>query len=440
MKAVDLLALSLANAFFSGPWTLPGLVERAQKATADKRDWIAKIADTTLHSFPSPPESIDVLTAFLTQAEELFRAKRLVPPAKVFTWVFPTPRMANRDWKVPEICTDGDLEDFLNIPYGKLDWFADPKHLLAKRCNQRLRHYRFQWVDKKSKGRRLLESPKLRLKTIQRTILRNILNHAPTHPAAHGFVTGRSTLSFAEPHLGKELVLCMDLEEFFSSVNTARVAGVFGTVLGYPPSVAKKLSSLCTLLSPDDVRFAGRSPHGPQDIQNAFARDRRLATPHLPQGAPSSPALSNLVAFRLDCRLSQLAGSMGLSYTRYADDLAFSGGTWFRRGARNFSALVAKIVNEEGFCVNHSKTRLMTQSQCQKLTGIVVNCRPNLERKDFDRIKAILTNCVRKGPNTQNRKGVEDFRAYLAGKIAYVKQLNRTRGEKLEALFAQIAW
>jgi hypothetical protein len=131
---------------------------------------------------------------------------------------------------------------------------------------------------------------------------------------------------------------------------------------------------------------------------------------------------------------------MGLSYSRYADDLAFSGGACFRREAMTFAALVALIAYEEGFHINHRKTRLMTQSQCQRLTGIVVNCRPNIERKDFDQLKAILTNCIRKGPSSQNRIGVEDFRSHLTGKIAYVKRLNPGRGEKLEKLFAQITW
>jgi hypothetical protein len=162
--------------------------------------------------------------------------------------------------------------------------------------------------------------------------------------------------------------------------------------------------------------------------------------PHLPQGAASSPALANLCAYRLDCRLAALARSAGAAYTRYADDLAFSGGPELERCARRFHVHVCRIALEEGFEVHTRKTRFMRQGVRQQLAGVVVNSRPNLRRADYDRLKAILHNCVRHGPQSQNRDGHSDFRAHLAGRVAYWRWLNPERGARLRALFDRVAW
>ena len=110
------------------------------------------------------------------------------------------------------------------------------------------------------------------------------------------------------------------------------------------------------------------------------------------------------------------------------------------RGFERFHVLVARIALEEGYALNTRKTRLMHQSQCQRLAGIVVNQRPNPARSEYDRLKAILHNCFRIGPADQNRVGVADFRAYLLGRVAHVSQLNPRRGARLRALWERIDW
>jgi hypothetical protein len=104
------------------------------------------------------------------------------------------------------------------------------------------------------------------------------------------------------------------------------------------------------------------------------------------------------------------------------------------------STLVAKIAIEEGFAVNHRKTRGMHRGDRQVLTGIVVNEKPNVPREDFDRLKAVLTNCVRAGPASQNRAGVRDFETHLAGRVAHVASLNRERGRKLAEILDRVDW
>ncbi len=141
------------------------------------------------------------------------------------------------------------------------------------------------------------------------------------------------------------------------------------------------------------------------------------AWPHLPQGAPTSPSLANLCARRVDCRLTGLAEAAGAVYTRYADDLAFSGGEEFEQRVERFSIHAAATLQEEGFAVHHRKTRIMPRSVRQHLAGLVTNRRVNVRRRDFDLLKAVLTNCARLGPENQNREAHEHFRSHLEGRV-----------------------
>jgi RNA-directed DNA polymerase len=127
-------------------------------------------------------------------------------------------------------------------------------------------------------------------------------------------------------------------------------------------------------------------------------------------------------------------------YTRYADDLAFSGGDGFLRGSTRFAAHVGAVVLEQGLAVNFRKTRVMRQGVRQHLAGLVVNERVNVPRAEFDRLKAILTNCIRNGPEAENREGRPEFRAHLAGRVACVASVNAERGARLRMLLERIVW
>ena len=163
--------------------------------------------------------------------------------------------------------------------------------------------------------------------------------------------------------------------------------------------------------------------------------------PHLPQGAPTSPALANLCSYRVDCRLAGLAESAGARYTRYADDLAFSGDEEFERRVERFSTHVAAILLEEGFTVNHRKTRIMRQGVRQHLAGLVVNQHMNVKRPDFDLLKATLTNCVRLGPESQNRDAHPAvFARTWKAEWGLSRSINPARGKRLRAIFERIEW
>ncbi len=348
------------------------------------------------------------------------------------------PVAAAARWGIPAIESVGALAAWLELDTSELDWFADLKSFTCKTASQRLRHYRYRVLLKQSGNIRLIEAPKPRLKQLQRRILSGILDPIPPHPAAHGFRRGHSIKTFAAPHTGQRVVLRMDLHDFFPSIAGARLEAFFRTA-GYPEAVAGLLGGLASNATPRDVWKAAAggcaAPLDPRLLHQARALYSR---PHLPQGAPTSPALANLCAYRIDCRLAGLAQSAGAVYTRYADDLAFSGGERFDRSVERFSTHAAAILHEEGFAVHHRKTRIMRQGVCQRLAGLVANRHVNVARADIDKLKATLTNCIRHGMESQNRDAHPCFRSHLEGRVAFVESINPARGARLRALLERI--
>jgi hypothetical protein len=334
---------------------------------------------------------------------------------------------------LPPIATPKDLADWLGLPLDQLDWLADTKRLQGKTAIRVLHHYTYRFTAKRNGTLRLLEAPKPKLRSVQRRILHEILDLVPPHENAHGFVSGRSCLSGARVHAGEIIVITVDLRSFFATIPAGRVHAIFRS-LGYPWAVARLLTGLCTTATPRSVFPLRRA-----SIE--VSQDRSLyAVPHLPQGAPTSPALANLSAWHLDQRLAGLARRLGANYTRYADDLAFSGGETFAAAAKRFLRLAKAIAEDEGFVLNSSKTRLMQRGARQQVTGIVVNDHLNVPRPAYDQLKAILNNCARFGPQDQNRLGVPDFRAHLDGRVAWVESVNPARGAKLRRIFDMIVW
>ena len=330
---------------------------------------------------------------------------------------------------LPGICVPEDLAKWLEIPLGQLAWLVH--RFQDEQCppDEQSAHYCYRWIKKRTGGNRLIEAPKPKLKRVQWRILDGILGRVPAHPAAHGFVVGRSIRTNAMPHAGQRVILKLDLENFYPSVSLNRVVAIFRS-LGYCREAAIWLGRLTTTSLPAAMQ---RQNESNSDFKPYLGR-------RLPQGAPTSPALANLSAFALDLRLAGLARSFGANYTRYADDLTFSGDAQFLRSLAVFIPLVDQIVRSERFSLNKKKRKVIRNNQRQTVTGVVVNSHPNVARNDYDTLKAILTNCVRRGPSTQNHGRHESFSAHLQGRIAHVIQLNPARGERLCKLFAQIDW
>lgn len=328
---------------------------------------------------------------------------------------------------LPDIPTDADLARWLQLSREQLRWLAPATPAVVE-------HYRYSLQPKQTGGLRLLETPKAELKRVQRHILHTLLSQVPVHEAAHGFTVGRSVKTHAAAHVGQAVVIRFDLQDFFGSVGAAQINAVWRT-LGYPEGVARSLTALCTHRTAGMVIERLRDDGGLDWIGA-----KRLGSAHLPQGAPTSPALANLCAFNLDLRLEGLAWVFGASYTRYADDLVFSGPESLRRQFRALHAWVAEIVRDEGFTLHPDKTRCLPRHQRQRVTGVVVNVRPNVPRDDFDRLKACLHQSVLHGPASQNKDGLADFRSHLLGRIGWVGQFSMTRQARLMRLFGQINW
>ncbi len=295
-------------------------------------------------------------------------------------------------------------------------------------------HYRYSLLAKRSGGWRLLEVPQPYLMHLQRRLLDDLIDRIPPHEAASGYTRERSVVDHARAHAGQAVVLKFDLRDFFTSVRASRVHALFQT-LGYADTVARQLTALCTTATPEPVL---RRMHEEGGL--TWTQLQRLRDPHLPQGAPTSAALANLCAFRLDLRLDGLAHVLGARYTRYVDDIVLSGGEQLSEVMPRIEAWVGRIALEEGFALNHRKTRCLTAGRRQSVCSIVVNQHPNLPRPEFDRLRAILHQCVTKGPASQNREAKPHWREYLHGRVAWAAQLNAAKAQRLKRLLDQVDW
>jgi hypothetical protein len=441
------LSHELSATFLSSPWSAESLAEAGAAYLGRWPGWIEPLARRAVAVFHVAPlgRERELVELILTFVEQRVPAGEPLLPQVLDTWV---PRAAREPvsrppgleaWALPVIPTVGELAERLELSIGQLQWLADVRSLERSVPRERLRNYRYRAVPRHGAMPRVIEAPKLRLKEIQRWILREILAGVPAHAAAHGFVAGRSAATHARLHTGQPAVLRLDLRDFFASVPAGRVYRIWRT-LGYEPAVAHLLTGLTTNVVPPAVwrQIVGVTPT--DAVQTRFWLGRQLATPHLPQGAPTSPALANLAALGLDRRLAGLAAASGLRYSRYADDLTFSGGPRLIRRRGEFEALAGSIARDEGFRINDAKSTTQAAGGRQIVCGVVVNVRTNVPRREYERLKAILHNAAGGDAAGQNRDRLDDFRAHLLGRISWVETLNAARGRRLHELFAAIDW
>ncbi|GAA0982583.1 hypothetical protein ENKNEFLB_01437 [Nocardioides aquaticus] len=430
------LARALAAAFLAGEWTQSAMVQGGAVVLGSRRRWLTPLARQVLDLYPRPPldrpRELATLISTRPAVARTGNARPVVQPV-VAT------RMVRNPWRLPALDDLGDLAHHLGVEGSELAWFADPRRWARGTSEGRLQHYRVSHRVAPSGAIRVLEAPKPRVRRIQRSLLDDLVSRVPLHDAARGFRTGGSVRSYAAPHAGRPVVLRLDLEAFFASVTVARVYGIWRSA-GYPEPVAHCLAGLTTSVLP---RSVWQAVPGPADdgLREAHWRlGRRLAAPHLPQGAPTSPALANLAAYRLDVRLAALARSWGGRYTRYADDLAFSGERDWGDGTARLIAAIDVVARDEGFRLNPRKTAVMRRGDRQRLGGLVVNRRPHVGRTEVDLLRAILHNCRRHGPSSQNREGHPAFEEHLRGRVAWVAHHDPARGARLRAALDAVDW
>ena len=309
------------------------------------------------------------------------------------------------------LATARDVADLLEVRYDRLVWHlygSDPER----------RYVTFE-VPKRSGGAREIRAPEGGLKVLQRKLNQVLQAVYEPRDSVHGFVAGRSVRTNAGVHARRRFVFNVDLEDFFPSVNFGRVRGLLmARPYGRPAEVATVLAQLA-------------------------CHDNQL-----PQGAPTSPVLANMVCWGMDSALQRLAGRCRSTYTRYADDLTFStnrrdfppelaveDGEGVRLGAG-----LAEVLERSGFAVNERKVRLQTREFRQEVTGLTVNVFPNVQRRYVRQIRAMLHAWRRFGLEAAEveyreryagghrgpGRGAPSFRAVVKGKLAYLAMV---RGE-----------
>jgi RNA-directed DNA polymerase len=324
---------------------------------------------------------------------------------------------------LPEWGSAGALAKAMGLSVSRLRWFAYHREVDTGT------HYRTWEVPKRDGGKRTLRSPKKELKEAQRWLLANVVERLPVHGAAHGFVAGRSIVTNALAHRGADVVVKMDVKDFFPSVTWRRVKGLLRKG-GMAEGVATLVALMATEAPREVVRFRGKTLY--------VAKGPRA----LPQGAPTSPGVTNALCLRLDKRLSALARRLGFTYTRYADDLTFSWRKGKGKGEAPVAALVArveKVLEGEGFRVHPDKTRVLRRGGRQVVTGLVVSEGPKgapgarVPREVVRRLRAALHH------REQGRPGKEgETLEQLKGLAAFIHMTDPVKGRaflaRIEAL------
>lgn len=337
---------------------------------------------------------------------------------------------------LPLLTNLADLAAAMELPWQRVLWLASP----SDRYSGGVAHYHVFTVPKTRGGPRLILAPKPSLKAAQHWILHNILESLPLGESAHGFRRGHSVVSHARAHCGREIVAQFDLEDYFHTVTYRRVRGLFRS-LGYSTEVAVLLA-LLTTFRPEAYPHANRR-HIPTLLWNhSMSTPRRsyrgfpTTPPFLPQGAPSSPIIANLVTRGLDRRLAGLARQFGASYTRYADDLTFSGDAPLRRDLGRFLPILKRVVREEGFFLAARKQRIHRKGTRQRVTGLVVNRHPNVPREDYRRLRVLIHRAATEGlaavrihPDTP--ADADAVRAHIDGWLAWLQAVNPGRAAPL---------
>ena len=289
------------------------------------------------------------------------------------------------------------------------------QYLAYNRKVSKISHYHTFEVEKKSGGKRKISAPKSKLKEIQTWILENILHKIPHTIEAHGFIKERSIVTNAKPHINKDIVVNIDLKNFFPTVTYKRVKGLFHKI-GYSEQIATVLALLCTYSEVNETSLDGVTYY----VQSG---ERKL-----PQGSPASPAISNMIVYKLDKKINGLAKKLNFSYTRYADDMTFSANEENSKNVSRLLYFTKKIIESEGFVIHPDKIHIMRKGMQQKVTGVVVNEKLNIDRNELRKFRALLHNIEKNGWQDQKwGKAIHVINA-IEGYINYVYMVNPEKG------------
>jgi hypothetical protein len=315
--------------------------------------------------------------------------------------------------KLPVVNTAAELAAAMKIPLGQLRFLAFAREVSTTT------HYRRFTIPKRTGGERTISAPRKRLKALQHWILARVLEPLPLAEPAHGFRAGRSTVTNAVPHLRAAIVINVDLKDFFPTVTYPRVKGLFRKI-GYSEEVSTVLALLCTEPEITETVLDGTTYYVARGVRR------------LPQGAPTSPAITNALCRRLDKRIAGWAAKHAVTFTRYADDLTLSTKD---PAAKVGSALkfLRKVAQTEGFTVHPDKIRIVRRGGRQEVTGVVVNEKPGVVRAELRRFRALLFQIEKDGPAGKKWGAGGDVLAAALGYASYVAMVDPAKGAVLRS-------
>lgn len=309
-------------------------------------------------------------------------------------------------------------------PYRIINLIKDRNHL-----------YNTYKIRKKCGGYRWIMSPISDLKNIQNWIKTNILEKVEVHESANGFAKERSIVSNAKKHIGKETILNLDLYRFFDTITEKRVYGLF-KMLGYTEKLSFDLSRLLCVNPPKPYWKEIKKEN---KLNKKFIK---LKPSILPQGAPTSPMVSNILAKNLDMSIFEYCEKSNLSYTRYADDITISGD---KKDLPDLK-LIKGIIRKNGFTINIKKIKYLSNHKKQVVTGITVNNGLFVDKKILREIEQELYYCIKFGYRNhldfkyKNAKIKSNYKDWLYGKICFIYSVENKTGEELYKKFNLIDW
>jgi retron-type reverse transcriptase len=280
-------------------------------------------------------------------------------------------------------------------------------------------HYKRFYIAKKSGGKRMISAPMPRLKKAQYWVLDHILNKVSLSEHAHGFVSKKSIVSNALPHLKADILINLDLKDFFPTITFPRIKGVFRK-LGYSEQIATLFALLCSEPEAEAVEMDNQTFYTATSVRK------------LPQGAPTSPAITNILCRRLDKRLSGLAKKYHFTYTRYADDLSFSAHQSEEKNAHKLLSCIRKVLQSENFHLHPDKLKIMRKGARKEVTGIVVNDKPGIKAKEYDKFRALLYQIEKTGTlEGKHWNNSKNLLAAIKGYANFIAMVDPAKGNPL---------
>lgn len=313
-------------------------------------------------------------------------------------------------------------------------WIQNDYYTLKSICTLSNNYYEFYCIKKRTGGYRRIIAPHPNLKEIQKWILTNVLNNLTLPEYVTAFQSGSSIVKNAKIHENKSFILKLDLKNFFESISTKRIYGFF-VKLGYGKQLAYDLAKLCsTTVNQNKIATL------PPDKLHSFDFLKNKFDGFLPQGAPTSPTLANLIAHKIDIRLKSYADHHGINYSRYADDITFSSDYKESLPKINF---IKKVIIEEGFELNMDKVFYIDSSQHPKVTGLLLENHVHISCKYKRNVQRHLYFCKRYGARNHFEffaPDIKNAQMWLLGRIRFIYQVEPEVGKNMLKEFDEINW